>query len=485
MLKMEEYVLSADSNKKTVAVSAEEIAKQKEYIQLARAIVEQKFSYAPKAFVHTYGCQGNVADGERLKGMLEEIGYELVDELEGADLVLYNTCAIREHAEDRVFGNVGALKQMKTANKEMKILLCGCMMQQEWVVEKIKKSYPFVDIVFGTHVIHRLPEFLYTSLRGGKKIREYPDSDGVIAEELPVHRDSDFKAWIPVMYGCNNFCTYCIVPYVRGRERSRDPKEIIGEAKQLVAEGYKEITLLGQNVNSYGKHPDYGMNFAGLLRELNAIEGDFIIRFMTSHPKDCTYELLDTMAQCKKVARHLHLPFQSGNNRVLDAMNRRYTREKYLDLLTYAYKVMPDLSVTSDVIVGFPGETYEEFRDTVTLVEEAGFTSMFTFIFSSRIGTKAASMPDPVSREEKGKWFKELLDTQEKIAAVRTASMVGKTYRVLCESISKGGLIEGRTQGNIIIEFPADKSVIGSFREVKVTESLTWILRGELVNTDE
>ncbi len=474
--------MSANPNIKAVSVSAEELEKQKEYVQLARAIIEQRFAEPPKAFVHTYGCQGNVADGERLKGMLEEIGYQLVDELDGADLVLYNTCAIREHAEDRVFGNVGALKTMKNANKDMKILLCGCMMQQDWVVEKIKKSYPFVDIVFGTHVMHRLPEFLYVSLRGGKKIREYPDADGVIVEDLPIHRDSDFKAWIPIMYGCNNFCTYCIVPYVRGRERSRDPKAIVAEAKQLVSQGYKEITLLGQNVNSYGKHPDYGMNFAALLKELNAIEGDFIIRFMTSHPKDCTHELLDTMAQCEKVAKHLHLPFQSGSDRVLSEMNRRYTREKYLDLLRYAYSVMPDLSVTSDVIVGFPGETYEEFRETVTLVEEANFTSMFTFIFSARNGTKAASMPDPFSREEKGKWFKELLDTQEKVAALRTASMVGKTYRVLCESVSKSGLIEGRTQGNIIIEFPADTSVIGSFKDVKVTESLTWILRGEMQN---
>lgn len=472
--------MSAVSDIKSVAVPAQEMQKQKEYTQLVRAIVEQRFADAPKAFVHTYGCQGNVSDGERLKGMLEEMGYLMTDELEGADLVLYNTCAIREHAEDRVFGNVGALKAMKNANREMKILLCGCMMQQEWVVEKIKKSYPFVDIVFGTHVIHRLPEFLYYNLRGGKKIREYPECDGVIAEELPVHRDSDFKAWIPIMYGCNNFCTYCIVPYVRGRERSRDPKVIIDEAKQLISQGYKEITLLGQNVNSYGKHPDYGMNFAALLRELNSIEGDFIIRFMTSHPKDCTFELLDTMAECKKVAKHLHLPFQSGSNRVLGEMNRRYTREKYLELLNYAYKVMPELSVTSDVIVGFPGETYEEFKETVTLVEEAKFTSMYTFIFSSREGTKASKMPDPVSREEKGRWFRELLDAQEKIAAKRTASMVGKTYRVLCESVSKNGLIEGRTEGNIIIEFPADKSVIGSFREVTVTESLTWILRGEL-----
>ncbi|MBQ3006694.1 MAG: tRNA (N6-isopentenyl adenosine(37)-C2)-methylthiotransferase MiaB [Clostridia bacterium] len=477
--------MAFNSDKKTVAVPAEEVIRQKEYIQLVRSIVEQRFADAPKAFVHTYGCQGNVSDGERLKGMLEQMGYEMTEELDGADLVLYNTCAIREHAEDRVFGNVGALKQMKTANREMKILLCGCMMQQERVAQKIRKSYPFVDIVFGTHVIHRLPEFLYISLSKGKKVYELPEHDGVICEELPVHRDSGFKAWIPIMYGCNNFCTYCIVPYVRGRERSRDPELIIAEAKELVAQGYKEITLLGQNVNSYGKHPDYGMNFASLLRELNAIEGDFIIRFMTSHPKDCTYELFDAMAQCKKVAKHLHLPFQSGSNRVLDAMNRRYTREKYLDLLHYAYSVMPDLSVTSDVIVGFPGETYEEFRETVSMVEEANFTSMYTFIFSSREGTVASKMPDPVSREEKGKWFRELLDAQEKIAAKRTASMVGKTYRVLCESVSKGGLIEGRTGGNIIIEFPADKSVIGSFREVKVTESLTWILRGELVNTDE
>ena len=472
--------MSSVENIKSVAVSFEEIEKQREYTQLVHSIIDRQFASPPKAFVHTYGCQGNVSDGERLKGMLEQMGYELVEELDGADLVLYNTCAIREHAEDRVFGNVGALKSMKSANKGMKILLCGCMMQQEHIAQKIRKSYPFVDIVFGTHVIHKLPEFLYISLSKGKKVYELPDEQGVIAEELPVHRDSTYKAWLPVMYGCNNFCSYCIVPYVRGRERSRNPDAIVAEAKMLVDQGYKEITLLGQNVNSYGKHPDYGCNFSELLRRINAIEGDFIIRFMTSHPKDCTYELLDTMASCEKVAKHLHLPFQSGSNRVLDAMNRRYTREKYLDLLNYAYSKMPELSVTSDVIVGFPGETYEEFSETVTLVEEAKFTSMYTFIFSSREGTVASKMPDPVSREEKGKWFKELLDSQEKIAAKRTASMVGKTYRVLCESVSKSGLIEGRTQGNIIIEFPADESVIGSFRDVKVTESLTWILKGEI-----
>ena len=473
-------VLSLTSDINKISVSIEETAKQNEYKELVKSLIEARFSSAPKAFVHTYGCQGNVADGERLKGMLEEMGYALVDELENADLVLYNTCAIREHAEDRVFGNVGALKKMKYENREMKIVLCGCMMQQQHVADKIRASYPFVDIVFGTHVIHRLPEFLYKSFASGRKVYELPDNDGVISEELPVHRDSEFKAWIPIMYGCNNFCTYCIVPYVRGRERSRDPETVIKEAKELIAKGYKEITLLGQNVNSYGKYPDYGCNFATLLKRLNDIEGDFTIRFMTSHPKDCTHELLDTMAECEKVAKHLHLPFQSGSNRVLKEMNRRYTREKYLELLNYAYSVMPELSVTSDVIVGFPGETYGEFLETVSLVKEANFTSMYTFIYSPREGTKAAKMPDPVSREEKGKWLRELIEAQEVIAAERTASMVGKTYRVLCESISKGGLIEGRTSGNIIIEFPADASVIGSFRKVTVTESLTWILRGEL-----
>lgn len=464
------------------AIPQEELDKQKEYVSLASALLETKYDHTPKAFVHTYGCQGNVADGERLKGTLEQIGYEMTETLEEADLILYNTCAIREHAEDRVFGNVGALKNLKASKKDMKILLCGCMMQQPQVAAKIRKSYSFVDIIFGTHVMHRLPEFIYNSLSSGKKICEISGEEGVVPEEMPVHRDSDFKAWLPIMYGCNNFCSYCIVPYVKGRERSRDPQLIIKEAKELVSKGYKEITLLGQNVNSYGKAPDYGYNFPRLLRELNDIEGDFIIRFMTSHPKDCTTELLDTMAQCDKVAKHLHLPFQSGSDRVLKEMNRGYTAEKYLSLIDYAYKVMPELSITADVIVGFPGETYEEFLETVELVKKAGFTSMFTFIFSSREGTKASKMPDPIPAEEKSKWFRQLLDAQEKIAAERTAASVGKTYRVLCEGVSKGGLIEGRTEGNIIIEFPAAEDVIGSFRYVTVTESLTWILRGRMVD---
>ena len=463
------------------AVPDSERKKQTEYTELVRSLIDTRYEKAPFAFVHTYGCQGNVSDSEYIKGMLVDMGYELTDSLEGASLILYNTCAVREHAEDRVFGNVGALKARKTADKNLKIFLCGCMMQQKHIAEKIRKSYSFVDVIFGTNVIYRLPEFVYNSLAGGKKITEIPSGDGVISENLPISRDSDYKAWLPIMYGCNNFCTYCIVPYVRGRERSRDPEIIVSEAKELVAAGYKEITLLGQNVNSYGKSPDYRMNFAQLLERINEIDGDFRIRFMTSHPKDCTHELLDTMARCEKVAKHLHLPFQSGSDGILKAMNRGYTAEKYCSLVDYARSVMPDISITADVIVGFPGETYDDFLKTVELVKRCQFTSMFTFIYSPREGTPAAKMDDPVSAEEKGRWFREMLAAQEEIAARRTSSMVGRTYRVLCDGVSKQGLIEGRTEGNIIIEFPGDESLLGTYTDVMVNESLTWILRGQKI----
>lgn len=465
-------------------VSAEELEKQKEYTALAASVLSAQFSKKPLAFVHTYGCQGNVSDGERIKGMLDATGYGFTDDVDRADLILYNTCAIREHAEDRIYGNVGAIKKLKKSNPNLKIALCGCMMQQQRVADKIKKSYPFVDLVFGTHAIHRLPELLYKTLSTGKRVYECEDSDGVIAENLPVRRDGNIKGWLPIMYGCNNFCSYCIVPYVRGRERSRRPEDIIKEAKELIAIGCKDITLLGQNVNSYGKSLSEEINFSELLRRINDLEGDFIIRFMTSHPKDCTKELLDTMAQCDKVAKHLHLPFQSGNNRVLKEMNRGYTRQQYLELARYARQVMPGLSMTSDVIVGFPGETYDEFRDTLTLIDEVKFTSLYTFIFSSRPGTKAASMPDPVSREEKGVWFKELTDLQEKIAGERTANMKDNIYTVLCEGYAKEGVLNGRTQGNIMIEFPEveGKELIGKFCNVRVTDPLTWIVRGELAD---
>lgn len=466
-------------------VAQEDLDKQTEYSNLVKTVISSRFSTEnPKAFVHTYGCQGNVADGERIKGMLEEMGYEFTDDVSQADLVLYNTCAIREHAEDRVFGNIGALKQYKKANPNMIIALCGCMMQQQHIADRIYNSFPYVNLLFGTHVIHKLPELLYKVLCTKKRVFDITDSDGVIAEGLPIHRDGDFKAWLPIMYGCNNFCSYCIVPYVRGRERSRDFDTVVNEARHLVQQGYKEITLLGQNVNSYNRDKSSEYNFPALLRAINAIEGDFIIRFMTSHPKDCTFELLETMAECDKVAKHLHLPVQSGNDRVLKEMNRGYTREKYLSLIKYAYRLMPDLSITSDIIVGFPGEQYNELQDTLSLINEVKYTSLYTFIFSARKGTKAYNMPDPISREEKGKWFKELTDLQEQIAGKRTVSMKDKVYRVLCEEKAKlDGYVSGRTQGNIIIEFPADESVIGSFVDVKVTECRTWIVRGEMVKS--
>lgn len=460
-----------------------ELEKQKEYSELVRTVLNSRFQgKVPKAFVHTYGCQGNVSDGEKLKGMLEKMGFGFTEELSEAALVLYNTCAIREHAEDRVFGNVGALKQLKKANPELIIGLCGCMTQQKHIAEKFYKSYPFVDLLFGTHVSHKLPEFIYRCLCSGKRVFDITESDGNIAEGLPVHRDGTIRAWIPIMYGCNNFCSYCIVPYVRGRERSRNFDDIIAEVEDVVSRGYKEITLLGQNVNSYNKDKPSELRFPALLRAINSIDGDFIIRFMTSHPRDCTFELLDAMAECDKVAKHLHLPFQSGNDRVLKEMNRHYDRAKYLQLIDYAYERMPELSVTSDVIVGFPGETYEEFKDTLSLIERVRYTSLFTFIFSPRKGTKAYDMEDPISREEKGKWFKELTDLQEKIAGTRTADMKGKVYKVLVEGKSKTeGMLSGRTQGNVIIEFIGDENLIGNFAYVKVTNPRTWVVYGETV----
>ncbi len=468
----------------TSRISEEIIEKQREYSSLVSTVLKTRFhSRKPLAFVRTFGCQGNVSDGERMKGLLSQMGYDFTSEVEKADLILFNTCAVREHAQDRVFGNIGRLKVLKSSNPDLIIALCGCMVQQKHVEERVRRSYPFIDIVFGTHVSHKLPEIIYNKLVSSKRVYDTDNSNLAIAEGNPVYRDGTIRAWLPIMYGCNNFCSYCVVPYVRGRERSRGSEEILSEAREIINSGFKDITLLGQNVNSYGKGLDEKINFAELLSKFNDIEGDFTIRFMTSHPKDCTEELLDTMAGCSKVAKHLHLPVQSGNDRVLKEMNRHYDRKKYLSLIEYARKVMPDLSITSDIIVGFPGETYEEFCDTVSLVEEVKYTSLYTFIYSPRQGTKAADMPDPVSREEKGKWFKQLQDVQEKIAAQRTAGMNGKIYRVLAEEKGKcgEGYISGRTSGNIIIEFTADESVIGKFVDVKVTEPLTWIVKGEIV----
>ena len=464
-------------------ITETELENQKEFSKKVSEVISSRYNEKPLACVVTYGCQQNVADSERIKGMLEKMGYGFTEDRQSAKLVIFNTCAVREHAEDRVFGNVGALKKYKLSNPDVIIALCGCMMQQPHIAERIKNSFEFVDLVFGTHVVHRLPELLYTALTRRKRVFELPDVDGVIAEGLPVRRDNDKKAWLPIMYGCNNFCSYCIVPYVRGRERSRNVSDIEREFSELVSEGYKEITLLGQNVNSYGKDLNPSVSFAELLRRLNAFDGDFRIRFMTSHPKDCTKELLETMAQCEKVATHLHLPFQSGNNRVLEAMNRGYTREKYLSLINYAKELMGDeLSITSDIIVGFPGETYEEFLDTVSLVKEIGATSLFTFIYSKREGTPAAKLDDPIPYEEKSKWLRELLAVQEEVSAEQMKLHKGKTFK--CFVYGKGKLgdnyLAARTDGNLIIEFEGGERLIGTFQNIKVTEPLTYVMKGEI-----
>lgn len=473
----------SENKRRTAVISEEEIQKQNQICKEVAHVVAEKYEEKPLATVITYGCQQNIADSETIKGMLSEMGYGFTEDRFKAKFIIFNTCAIREHAEDRVFGNVGMLKSYKRENPDVVIACCGCMMQQQHIADKIKKSFPFVDLVFGTHVLYRLPELMLKTLTRKKRVFELPSCDGAIAEGLPVKRDNDRKAWVSIMYGCNNFCSYCIVPYVRGRERSREADNIVAEVKELVSEGYKEITLLGENVNSYGKDLAPRVTFASLLKRLNDIEGDFRIRFMTSHPKDCTKELIDTIAQCDKVARHLHLPMQSGNDRVLKAMNRHYDRKKYIELVDYAKEKLGDeLSLTSDIIVGFPGETYEEFKDTLSLVDYVKFTSLFTFIYSPRQGTPAAKMDDPISAEEKGKWFKELTDLQEKISGENMKKYQGKVFK--CFVYGKGKLgdnyVAARTDGNLIIEFEGSEDLIGTFQNIKVTKPLTYVLEGEL-----
>ncbi len=436
----------------------------------------------PMAFVRTYGCQQNVADGEKIKGQLAQMGFAFTQNAEEADFILYNTCAVREHAEDRIWGNVGALKNIKRRYPSVMIAVCGCMMEQEHAAERMRKSFPFVDLIFGTHAIHLLPQMMSDLLLNSRRVflRGNEKEDAEILEGLPLVRDGNLKAWLTVMYGCNNFCSYCVVPYVRGRERSRSPEAVEAEFSQILGAGYKDITLLGQNVNSYGKNLPVPVTFAQLLRRLDRYDGDFRLRFMTSHPKDASKELIDTIASSDHVCHHIHLPFQSGNDRILREMNRVYDRKKYLSLVEYIKEKIPDISLTSDVIVGFPGETEEEFEDTLSLIREVGFTSLYTFIYSPRVGTRAAKMPDPVSHEEKSERMARLLALQEEIAAKRCGAMVGKRERVLVEEKTPKGSLSGRTGGNVIVEFEGDESLVGSFCEVEITEAGNYILKGKL-----
>ncbi|SCX16869.1 tRNA-2-methylthio-N6-dimethylallyladenosine synthase [Ruminococcaceae bacterium P7] len=466
----------------TVIVADKLSEKQLEYMQLIAEIMEiRKRGEKPLAFIRTYGCQQNVADSEKIKGMLAKSGFSFTDTPDDADFILFNTCAVREHAEDRVFGNVGALKNLKRKHPQILIALCGCMMEQEHIANRIYNSFPFVGLVFGTHSLHHFPELLYSSLVNSKRVFERGNDDKKLYEGIPVKRDGTFKGWLPIMYGCNNFCTYCIVPYVRGRERSREKDIILSEAREMIQSGYKDITLLGQNVNSYGKTLPEPVSFAKLISEIDTIDGDYWLRFMTSHPKDCSKELIDAIANGRHISKHLHLPFQSGSDRILKAMNRHYDRKKYLETIAYAKEKIDGVSLTSDIIVGFPGETYEDFKETLSLIREVEFTSLFTFIYSPRVGTPAAKMDDPISAEEKSKWFRELLDVQEEIAAKRCSAMVGATERVLIEGVKeKTNELNARTSGNIIVELEGSPDLIGTFRNVKITKARNWILKGEL-----
>ena len=466
--------------RKNVEIPAQDLARQRDFEERIREMFSARQVH-PVACVDTFGCQQNVADGERLMGMLEACGFTFTQEPGQADLVILNTCAVREHAEQRVFGNLGMLTHTKKNNPDQVIVLCGCMAQEPRVSQRVKESYRHVDLVFGPQALWRFPELLYRVYEQRRRVFSVEEEDGSIAEGIPVVRERGVKAWVSVMYGCNNFCSYCIVPYVRGRERSRRPEAVVAEVRELVESGYKDITLLGQNVNSYNGGDGY--DFADLLAEIDRIPGDYRIRFMSSHPKDATHKLFDTMARCTHVAKQLHLPVQSGSDRVLREMNRRYTRAQYLELVNYARSVMPGLVITSDIIIGFPGETEEEAMETVSLVDEVGYDALFTFIYSPRPGTKAAQMPDPVSRAEKQKWFDKLLEVQNARSAALHAAYVGKTVRVLCDGESDDAdyPIAARTDGNRLVRLKGDASLIGRFVDVRITKSNTWALYGEPV----
>ena len=462
-------------------VSENELEIQREYSDKVFEI-NARAGGVKRFFVHSFGCQQNVADGEKIKGQLSLMGYVETDDISLSDVIFYNTCAVRENAEARVFGNVGEIKHLKKQNPELIVGLCGCMTQQKSISDKIKKSYPYVDIIAGTHALHKIPEFVFGILEKRKKIIYNEDSFGVIAENLPVMRDSTLKAWVPIMYGCNNFCTYCIVPYVRGRERSRKSEDILREVRELVENGYKEITLLGQNVNSYGNGVEGEISFSQLLRKINDIPGEFRVRFMTSHPKDASRELIDAMAECEKICKHLHLPVQCGSDRVLELMNRRYTTEKYLDIVKYAKEKIPEISLTSDIIVGFPSESYEEFLQTAELIKKVEYDLVYTFVYSKREGTKAALMKDDISPKQKGLWLRELIKIQEEITLKRMNELVGKTLRVLVDGFGKNeGYVTSRSDTNIVVEFIGDESLIGKFVDVKITQAQNWAVIGEKI----
>lgn len=462
---------------------AQEPDRQYYYIAKCRGWVqefEQKNGRRPCFFTQTFGCQMNAKDSEKLAGILSEIGYR-ESESEEADLVLYNTCTVRENANTRVYGRIGYLGNLKKRkNREMKIVLCGCMMQEGHVVEKIRKSYPFVDLIFGTHNIYKLAELLYRSLNSQRMVVEVQEDAERIVEELPSELKFGFKAGVNIMYGCNNFCSYCIVPYVRGRERSRKPEDIVSEIETLAAQGVTEVMLLGQNVNSYGKTLAEPVSFAQLLRRAEQIPGLKRIRFMTPHPKDLSDELIEVMSRSDKICRHVHLPVQSGSSRLLAKMNRHYTKEDYIALTERIRAAIPDAAITTDIIVGFPGETEEDFQDTLDVVRRVKFSSAYTFLYSPRTGTPAAAMPDQVPEEIAKERFGRLVAEVQKTSAEFARRAEGSCREVLVEEEASSGLVTGRLSDNLLVHFPGDKALLGRYVQVKLTECRGFYYLGEL-----
>lgn len=475
-------------------VNQHEIEIQKNFIKKVRDLNQNK----KKFIVNTFGCQMSESDGEKYRGMLADMGYEPADSPEEADVIVFNTCCVREHAEEKIFSHLGNLKGIKQIKKDLIIAFGGCMAQRSKVVERIKKSFRHVDIILGTHNVYRFPELLYEAINSSTVISEIWNIDGIIPEGIPVMRNDGLKAWVDIMYGCNNFCSYCIVPYVRGRERSREPEDILNEIKELVKQGYKEVTLLGQNVNSYGldfssqckvknqgipeKVDSEASDFPELLQEVCKIEGIERVRFMTSNPKDFSDKLIEVILKNPEICRHIHLPFQSGSTRILEKMNRKYTKNQYLELVDRIKKVMPDVSFTSDIIVGFPGESEEDFEGTLDIVKRVRFDLVYTFLYSKREGTPAANMENQISEEVKKDRFDRLLKLVYKIAEENNEKMVGGIEEVLVEGFSRNNeeYLTGRTGTNKIVIFPGDISFIGKLIKVEIISQHLWYLKGTL-----
>ena len=438
------------------------------YKTQVRDLISQRFEGVPLADVVTFGCAQNENDSEKIRGLLYEVGYSMTDSLENADIVIYNTCAIRENAELKIFGNIGKLKALKKANPNMIVAVCGCMVMQEHIVEKIKKSYPFVDIVFGTNAIEILPQLIYNCYTENKKQILSPEERREFDDDVPILRQSKSKASISIMYGCDNFCSYCIVPYVRGRERSRQPEDILREFTELVDRGYKDITLLGQNVNSYGKKLNREFDFADLLRLLCTVKGDYVIHFISSHPRDFTKKVIDVIRDNPQISRQIHLPVQAGNDRILKEMNRHYTIEQYMDIINYAKEQIPGVTFSTDIIVGFPGETFEEYLDTERLVKEVRFTQIFNYIYSKRNGTRAAKMEDNITHEEKARWLNRLIAIQRDITFDYLNEYVGKTERALVEE-KNGDMYTARLQNTFVVKFICKNDHTDEFVNLKIT----------------